>query len=117
MNMKQEERLVVSFERISEALEALSGTGKRFFDKQFPEPREHREAIISRIPTAEDKLKIEQGNTNNPLGEWLSLDSEEEELGPRERAFLEVQAKERSKLDASTKANSKARRSRGASTK
>ena len=47
-----------------------------------------REAIISRLPTKEDILKKQTGNTDGPVEEWLGEFDPEEEIGPRERDFL-----------------------------
>jgi hypothetical protein len=91
------ERLVLSFEKVALALEGLNETYRRQFAKQYPERREVREAIVTRVPTREDKIREEQGASDRPLSEWLSDIEDEEEsagaddIGVREREWLAAQ--------------------------
>jgi hypothetical protein len=90
MTVDQEERLVVALEKIAAAFAGIDDTRKKQFAKQWPEPKEFREAVYSRVPTEEDRLREEHGVTDEPLKEWLTV-PEEELLGPREREFLRRQ--------------------------
>lgn len=108
MTAEQEERLVASWEAIAQGLGSLNETARSAIAKQWPEAKPVREAVISRIPTPEDKIKTQTGNTDGSVSEWLSEFDEEEELGPREKQFLASQVA--SKLIASPKAAPKAKR-------
>jgi hypothetical protein len=87
------ERLVLSFEKMASALEGLNETQRRSFAKQFPERGEIREAVVSRVPTAEDRIRESQGASGTSLDEWLSgiEEESEEDIGVREREWLEGQ--------------------------
>lgn len=91
MNSKQEERLVAAWEGVAQKLGDINETFKAAVSKQWPEPKPVREAIISRIPTPEDKIKKETGNTDGPVDEWLGEFDPDEEIGPREKAYLDNQ--------------------------
>lgn len=108
MTEDQEERLVSAWEGIAKGLGDLHEAARSSISKQWPEAKERREAIVSRVPTAEDKIKQKTGNTDGPVDEWLGEFDPEEELGPREKEFLAGQAKQ----STSTKATPKARRPR-----
>jgi len=108
MTEEQEERLVLAWEGLVKEVGDLNAIARSAISKQWPEVRERREAIVSRLPTAEDKIKAQTGNTDGPIDEWLGEFDAEEEIGPREREFLERQ---NSKQSTRTKAAPKARRS------
>lgn len=93
LHPSQAERLVVAWEEIGKQLGEWNELVRTAIGKQWPEASERREAIVSRVPTAEDKLKAQTGNTDGPLEDWLGEFDPEEEIGPREREFLERQAK------------------------
>jgi len=96
------ERLVVCFEKIAGALEGLNETKQKQFQKEWPEGKAVRHAVVTRIPTEEDKILESQGIDGTPLDEWLSIPEEEREfIGEREREFLE----EQKKRDASSQAD------------
>ena len=90
MNSFQDERLVVAFEQIAIALAEINETGKRQFAKQWPERGEVREAVYSRVPSEEDRIREEHGDSDESLEEWLRIRGEEA-FGPREREFRERQ--------------------------
>lgn len=97
------ERQVIAWERIAMALERISDTAKEAYGQLWPAKGPARDAVITRIPTEEENKRKESGNTNIPVDQWLGeFENEEEEIGPRERAFLE------SKHDASSEAAPKA---------
>ena len=84
MTKDQEERLVVSWEGIAREIGEFNATLKQAIGKQWPEPRERRDAVISKLPTEEDKLKKETGNTDGPVAEWLS-EFDDEQGGSRSK--------------------------------
>jgi hypothetical protein len=93
------ERLVVSQERLATALEGLNETYRRHYDRQYPERRQVRDAVVTRVPTEEDRLREAQGGSaTRPLSEWLSEVQDEEEeseyIGVRERDWLSAQGRE-----------------------
>ena len=87
--------------------EKLVDALKQAIAKQWPEPRERRDAVVSNLPTEEDKLKVQTGNTSGPIEDWLSeFDDEQGEVGPREKEFLERrQSKSITRSKASPKAS------------
>jgi hypothetical protein len=102
----QEERLVVSWEGIAREIGEFNATLKQAIGKQWPEPRERRDAVISKLPTEEDKIKVQTGNTSGPIEDWLGEFDPEEEIGPREKEFLERrQSKSITRSKASPKAS------------
>jgi len=107
MNSKQEERLVVAWEELARGLGELNEIARIALSKQWPETRERRDAIITKLPTAEDKIKKETGNSDGPIDEWLGEFDAEEEIGPREKEFLASQGKQ-SNFTSRPKAPSKA---------
>lgn len=111
MTKDQEERLVSAWEGIAKGLGDLNEAARSAISKQWPDPRERREAVVTKLETPEEKRKRETGNTTGPIEEWLGeFDDEQGEIGPRERAFLDSQAKQ----SPSTEAPKKARRPRTA---
>jgi hypothetical protein len=105
MTKEQEERLVIAWEGVAKGLGALHEIARTAIGKQWPESKPTREAVVSRLLTAEDKLKEQTGNTDGPIQEWLEEFDPEEEIGPREREFLAGQGKNRPK-PSSTKTSS-----------
>lgn len=88
------ERLVRAWEDIARSLGRIATIGQAFYDKLYPEKREYREAIVTRVPTREDKIKERQGANDSTLADWLANvadEDQEEGIGPRERAFLDEQ--------------------------
>jgi len=80
MNRDQTERLVVAFEKIATELGRANDTAIKAFEKQWPERKEFREAIVTRVPTEEDIIKENQGASDEPISEWI---------GFREKQYIE----------------------------
>ena len=96
--------MIAAFERIAEAydfmagsLEAIAITLDATHQKTFPPRRPPDEATITRIPTMEEQLRIDQGQSNQSLKDWTQLD-EEAEIGPRERQWLKDKEREGKKV-------------------
>lgn len=96
MTPELENRLVLSFEKMARALDGLNETYKRHYAKEYPD-RPFREAVVTRVPTEEDKIREAQGAGGNSIDKWLSdLEDEEEQereqdIGVRERQWLDAQ--------------------------
>lgn len=88
MTKDQEERLVVAWEGVARGLGAINEIARSAISKQWPESRERREAVVTKLPTPEEKLQEQTGNTTGPIEQWLGEFDPEEEIGPREREFL-----------------------------
>ena len=90
------ERFVLSFEKIGAALEGLNETYRRHYERSYPERREVREAVVTRVQTEEDRIREAQGSSSKPLDQWLSDVEDEEEghefVGVREREWLDAHA-------------------------
>lgn len=87
MTPDQEERIVVAWEKIAGALEGLNDRSERAFAKQYPD-KERREAIGSRVPTPEDKIRENQGVGAKSDIEWLSELQDDRFIGDREAEYL-----------------------------
>jgi len=90
------ERGITAFESVAHSLAGLNVSVQKLARKYAPEPRRQedaREAVVSRVPTEDDKAKEAQGASDKPIGEWFNLDDddEEEEIGPREKQIREQQ--------------------------
>ena len=96
MTKEQDERLVAAWEALARGLGEWNEIARTAIGKQWPDAREARPAVVSRIPTSEDKLKKETGNTDGPIDQWLGEFDPEEEIGPREKDFLERERKKKS---------------------
>jgi hypothetical protein len=88
MTEDQEERLVYAFEKIATALVGIHDTKEKQFVKQWPERKEAREAVYSRVPNEEDLIREQQGASNESLDDWLTVPEEEQYIGEREKEFL-----------------------------
>jgi hypothetical protein len=87
-----DERFVLAVEHIAAALEGLHVTRQKEFERQFPDPQRFREAVVTRVPTEEERIREAQGSSANTIEEWLGELDEEEVIGLREREFLERSA-------------------------
>ena len=97
-----EERLVAAFEQIATALTGIYGTQEKQFAKQWPERKEAHEAVYSRVPTEEDRIREEHGASDGSLKDWLTFPEEEGYIGEREREFLTAQAANAASAEASS---------------
>jgi hypothetical protein len=92
------DRFISSFEKIAAAMEGLNETYRRHLEKLYPEPKPYREAVVTRVQTAEDKIREAHGAGVQPLDQWLSEVQDEEEqnefIGVREREWLSGQKRE-----------------------
>ncbi len=93
MTEDREERLVVSFEKIANALGGLHEEVRKAGKQYWPEPRQQKEAVLSRVPTEEDRIRERQGiDDGMPIDEWLSAlgDPEGEAgiVGERSRQWI-----------------------------
>lgn len=87
------ERFVLSFEKLAAAAEGLNEIQRRTFEKTFPERKEARDAILTRVPSEEDRLREAQGASGESLEEWLGEldeDQRKEDIGVREREWLKT---------------------------
>lgn len=105
MTRDQEERLVTAWEGIAKGLGDLNEAARSAISKQWPEARERREAVVTKLPTPEEKRKQATGNTIGSIEEWIGEFDPEEEIGPREKEFLAKQADNSSRTKARTKAS------------
>ena len=86
------ERTAAAWDSIAHALAGINVSIQKFQRRYASDPRskdDAREAVVTRIPTDEDRAKENQGASDRPIGEWFDLEEPEEEIGPRERQFLE----------------------------
>jgi hypothetical protein len=114
-NQELNEKLVSAIEGIAKALGGLHEEAKQAGKRYWPEPREQREAVLSRVPTEEDRIKERQGaGANVPIEQWLTElgdpeGADSEYIGEREREWRRTHPEEEKKEqepNASAEANS-----------
>ncbi len=67
------ERIILAFEKIASALEGLHNEVSKAGKRYWPEPGQQKEAILSHVPTEEDRIRERQGiDDGKPIDEWLS---------------------------------------------
>lgn len=93
MDERVMERILRTFEKIAGALEDLSVIQHRRYIRDYPERKEPRDLVLTHVKTEEDIVKERQGNSDEPLDQWLGGYEEPEYIGARERAFLEEERK------------------------
>jgi hypothetical protein len=110
MNREQDDRLVVSFEKIASSLGGIYEEVRRAGRRHWPQPREQKQAVQTRVETDEDRIRKSQGASNLPIGKWLDPNFEEPEeefVGERTRQWFRDHPKEKAKApDASAEAAS-----------
>jgi hypothetical protein len=94
MTPEQDERLVSAFERIAEAFDFMAGsldsiakTQLKDYAKRYPAKQKNVKATVTHVKTEEERLKEDQGQTNESLEDWTTLTTEPP--GPREKKWLE----------------------------
>lgn len=87
MTEEREERILAAFERIAAALAGINETKRHEFARRWPEPRERREAVVTRIPNEDDLIREAHGASDESLAEWLNPPVDEEIIGTREREW------------------------------
>jgi hypothetical protein len=70
MNENQAERLVNAFEKIAEALTRRATLDADRFAIEHPPRREPKDVTITKPKDDEDRLREDQGSTDEPLDEW-----------------------------------------------
>ena len=84
-------RFVTAFETIANVAKGTYEEANRISHRVWPERTEIRQAKLTRVPTAEDKAREEQGATDTrPINEWASdiSGSPEPLIGAREQQWL-----------------------------
>ena len=104
MREDQEERIVVSFEKIAVALEGLHDEAKRAGLRFWPQQREQREAIVTRVESDRDRELRLQGARRRSISEITDPVAEEQEedyeiIGERTRQYLRDHPEERKKTE------------------
>jgi hypothetical protein len=90
------ERGVAALESVAHSFAGINISIQKIQRRYAPDPRRQedvREAVVTRVPTEEDLAKEAQGASDKPIREWFNLEDPEEpeEIGPREKEFLEKQ--------------------------
>jgi hypothetical protein len=103
MNEDQEERLVTAFEQIGKALSGIHEEAKHAGVRYWPQPREFRETIVTRVETDEEREKRQQGGWRRTADQAINPEIEDEEaetIGPRSRQWIREHPPERNKKPA-----------------
>jgi len=87
MNEQTEERLTVAFERIADSLERLATLSENRYQHEFPTRKVPQDVTLTRVPTEEDRIREDQGASDEPLEEWIGI---------REKAVIEQGKKQQS---------------------
>lgn len=100
---EQDERLVSAFERMAEAFDFMAGsldsiakTQLKDFVKRYPAKKKNVKATVTHVKTDEERLKENQGQTDETLADWTTL--EEEAPGPREAKWLQDHPKSKKEV-------------------
>ena len=67
------ERFVVAAESIAANLERLYSLESKRLEYEYPPKHEPSEPIITKLPTEEDRLREEQGETDETLEDWFNI--------------------------------------------
>lgn len=79
-----------AMERLADAFEMIAKLMAQFYDKMYPPKDEPRDVTLTRLPDTVDRIRQDQGASEETTERWLRLD--EEEIGPREKEFIESEA-------------------------
>ena len=60
-------------ERLIAALESIAISLRRWVDGAYPEKKAVREAVVTHVPTEEDRALEAQGAGDDPIEEWIGL--------------------------------------------
>jgi hypothetical protein len=71
-----------AMERLADSFEMIAKLMAQFFDKMYPPSHEPRDVTLTRLPDTIDRIKEDQGASEESTEEWL-------DLGPREREVIE----------------------------
>lgn len=76
MDNEQEERLVQALELLGSSMERLYHVMQARFDIDHPPPKERNESTVTHLKTPEDRLREAQGDSEEPIEEWVGLREE-----------------------------------------
>lgn len=91
MNEDQEERIVLAFERLATALRDLHDEVRRAGKRYWPQPKEQKEPVLSRVEVDEERDRKRQGARRRTIEEIIdpnATEEEEEYIGERTRQWL-----------------------------
>lgn len=77
MTSAQEERLILAFESIAATMVAE-------YAKKYPTRDRPADIEITRVLTEEDRVREDQGDTDEPLDRWTTLGTREEKFQRKE---------------------------------
>ena len=84
-SLSHEERACVALEAIADALTLYAKIEAQRFDKEYP-VKVPRDAIVTTVPSDDDKLREDLGASEESLEEW-------QQLGPREQEVVVKEGK------------------------
>ena len=91
MNEDQSERLVLAFERIATALGDIRDEVRRAGTRYWPQPKQQREAVVSKVESDEERDRKLQGARRRNISEVIDPDFDEtigdEFIGERTRQW------------------------------
>jgi hypothetical protein len=83
--LSHEERACLALEAIGDALTGWLKLEQARFDKEYP-VKTPRDAIVTTVPSDDDKLREDLGASDESLEEW-------QEIGPREQEVIVKEGK------------------------
>jgi hypothetical protein len=97
MSPQHEERIVLAVEMLATAMTSIAKTYELTYYRAHTPKRPPRDIEITRPLTPEEELRQSQGATGETnIKDWMTLnESDEEEIGPRERTWLEEERRRR----------------------
>jgi hypothetical protein len=101
MTENQEERFVVAFELIASSLKGLHEELRRAGYRYWAQPREQKEAVVSRVESDDERSRRNQGARRRTIEEVIDPNADEEDseeyVGERTRQWLRDHPKEAKK--------------------
>jgi hypothetical protein len=88
MTGKTDDRLVVAFENIAKALDGILEQAQRAGIRYWPDQPIQKEAVLTRVPNAEDEARKNLGITDGPIEDWLVLEDDGGVIGERSRQWI-----------------------------
>jgi hypothetical protein len=96
------ERLVIAHERLAFAMESMRDELRRAGTRYWPQPREQREAVVTKVETDAERERKMQGAKRRTITDALDPNFDEEEsdeiIGERTRQWLRDHPREQAKM-------------------
>ena len=76
MSPEHEERVTVALELLGASMSRLYDVMQARLNHDYPPAKEPRDATITHLQTSEERLRASQGQSEEPIEEWIGLREE-----------------------------------------